>query len=202
MREYPNRTGLLKLKEEINMAERGKEILQDKIESLVVLFFDYVKERGKQRRYVEEALVKAFKELILLESLMGTISAKSDAYSVPEGSLEIQERKVMGIRLPGFFWKKSKRGFQIIDTPLKFDKTKLRFEEVLEVILKLGETENAIQVLSKEIKETRKVVNSLENYILPEFRSGKKWIELKLEEVAREDLLRYKMIKRKLEISK
>ncbi len=66
----------------------------------------------------------------------------------------------------------------------------------------MGGIENSIQVLSKEIKETRKVVNSLENYVLPEFRSEKKWIELRLEELAREDLLRYKMIKRKLEISK
>jgi|GEM_PF-2027403 len=199
MREYPNRTGLLRLKEEIDIAERGKEILQDKIESMVVLFFDYIKERGEKRKYVEDSLIKAFRELILLQSLMGTVSVKSDSFSVPEGSLITKEKKVMGIKLPEFFWEKSKKGFQILNVPLKFDRTKLKFEDVLEVILKVGEMENAIQVLSKEIKETRKVVNSLENYILPEFRGEKKWIELRLEELAREDLLRYKMIKRKLE---
>ncbi|NIO21522.1 MAG: V-type ATP synthase subunit D [Candidatus Aenigmarchaeota archaeon] len=202
MREYPNRTGLLRLKEEIDVAERGKEILQDKIESLIVLFFEYVKERGEKRKYMEDSLVKAFKDLILLESLMGLISVKSDSFSVPEGSLATKEKKVMGIRLPEFFWEKSKSGFQILNIPLKFDRTKLKFEDVLEVILNVGTMENAIQVLSKEIKETRKVVNSLENYILPGFRSEKKWIELRLEELAREDLLRYKMIKKKLEISK
>lgn len=202
MKEYPNRTGLLRLREEIDIAERGKEILQDKIESLVVLFFDYVKERGKQRSYVEVSLLKTFKELVILESLVGTISAKSDACSVPEGSLNVKEKKVMGIHLPEFFWERSKKGFQMLNIPMKFDKTKLGFEDILEVILKVGEMENAIQILSREIKETRKVVNSLENYVLPEFRSEKKWIELRLEELDREDLLRYKMIKRKLEISK
>jgi V/A-type H+-transporting ATPase subunit D len=202
MREYPNRTGLLRLKEEIDIAERGEEILQDKIESLIVLFFDYIKERGEKRKYVEDSLAKAFRELILLQSLMGTVSVKSGSFSVPEGSLIMEEKKVMGIKLPEFFWEKSKKGFQILNAPLKFDRTKIKFEEVLEVILKVGTMENAIQILSKEIKETRKVVNSLENYILPEFRSEKKWIELRLEELAREDLLRYKMIKRKLEFSK
>ncbi|NIO22472.1 MAG: V-type ATP synthase subunit D [Candidatus Aenigmarchaeota archaeon] len=202
MRENPNRTGLLRLKEEINIAERGKEILQDKIESLVVLFFEYVKERGERRKYVEDALMKVFRELVILESLIGTVSVKSDAFSVPEGSLKTGERKVMGIGLPEFLWERSKKGFQILNIPVKFDKTKLRFEEILEAVLKVGGIENSIQVLSKEIKETRKVVNSLENYVLPEFRSEKKWIELRLEELAREDLLRYKMIKRKLEISK
>jgi V/A-type H+-transporting ATPase subunit D len=202
MREYPNRTGLLRLKEEIDIADRGKEILQDKIESLVVLFFDYIRERKERRKHVEDSLIRAFRELILLQSLMGTVSVKSDSFSVPEGTLITEEKKVMGIKLPEFSWGKSKRGFQMLNTPLKFDRTKLRFEEVLEVVLKVGTMENAIQVLSKEIKETRKVVNSLENYILPEFRTEKKWIELKLEELAREDLLRYKMIKKKLGNSK
>ena len=202
MREYPNRTGLLRLKEEIDIAEKGKEILQDKIESLIVLFFDYIKERGEKRKYVEDSLVKAFRDLILLESLMGMMPVKGDSFSVPEGSLITKERKVMGIRLPEFLWEKSKREFQILNIPMKFDRTKIGFEEVLDVILKVGTMENAIQVLSKEIKETRKVVNSLENYILPGFRSEKKWIELRLEELAREDLLRYKLIKRKLETSK
>jgi V/A-type H+-transporting ATPase subunit D len=202
MREYPNRTGLLRLKEEIDIADRGKEILQDKIESLVVLFFDYIKERGEKRKYVEGSLIRAFRELIILQSLTGTVSVKSDSFSVPEGSLITKEKKVMGIKLPEFFWEKSKKGFQMLNTPLKFDRTKLKFEEVLEAVLNVGTMENAIQILSKEIKETRKVVNSLENYILPEFRSEKKWIELKLEELAREDLLRYKMIKRKLGSSK
>jgi V/A-type H+-transporting ATPase subunit D len=151
---------------------------------------------------VEDSLIKAFRELILLQSLMGSISVKSDSFSVPEGTLITKEKKVMGIKLPEFLWEKSKKGFQILNIPLKFDRTKLKFEEVLEVVLNVGTMENAIQILSKEIKETRKVVNSLENYILPEFRGEKKWIELKLEEIAREDLLRYKMIKRKLEASK
>lgn len=202
MREYPNRTGLLRLREEIEIAERGKEILQDKIESLVALFFDYIKERKVKRKYIEDALFKAFRNLIVLESLIGTVSANSEACSVPEGTLRTEESKSMGIRLPGFFWERSKKGFQILHTPLKFDNTKLEFEEVLGAVLKVGGMENAIQILSKEIRETRKVVNSLENYILPEFRSEKKWIGLKLEELAREDLLRYKMIKKKLESSK
>jgi len=202
MRENPNRAGLLRLKEEIEIAERGKEILQDKIESLIVLFFDYVKERGEKRRFMEDSLSKAFRDLILLESLMGTVSVKSDSFSVPEGSLKMEEKKVMGIKLPEFVWEKSKKGFQMLSAPLGFDRAKLRFEEIMEVVLKVGGIENAIQILSQEIRETRKVVNSLENYILPDFRNGKKWIELRLEELAREDLLRYKMIKRKLESSK
>lgn len=202
MREYPNRMGLLKLREETDIAERGKEILQDKIDSLIILFFDYIRERMEKRRYAEGLLMKAFRELILLQSLMGTISVKSDSFSVPEGTLVTKEKKVMGITLPEFFWEKSRKGFQALNLPLKFDRTRLRFEEILEAVLNIGTMENAIQILSKEIKETRKVVNSLENYILPEFRNEKKWIELRLEELAREDLLRYKMIKAKLEVSK
>jgi V/A-type H+-transporting ATPase subunit D len=61
----------------------------------------------------------------------------------------------------------------------------------------LGETENSIQILSSEIKASRKVVNSLENFVLPDLMRSRKWVKLRLEQMDREDLLRYKMIKRK-----
>ncbi len=201
-KEYANRASLLKLREDIKMAVTGKEILQDKIESLILLFFEYIGERGEQRKRLEDLLARAFRELIFLESIMGMVSTRSDAFSVPAGSLGMREKRAMGIKLPGFFWEKPKNAFQIFNAPLKFDKTKLGFEAALGTALRVGEIENAVEVLSEEIKKTRKVVNSLENYILPEFRGTEKWIKLKLEEFAREDLFRYKMIKRKLELPK
>ncbi len=198
MKEYPNRTGLLKLKEEIEIAEKGKEILQDKIESLITLFFEYIRERGERRRYLEGLMIKAFEDLVILESLMGIVHVKADAFSIPEGSIKFDGKKVMGIKLPEFSWEPSKKGFQVLNVPVRFERTKSNFEEILRTVLEVGGMENAIKILSEEIRKTRKIVNSLENYIIPAFRDQKRWIELRLEEFAREDLLRYKIVKRKL----
>jgi V/A-type H+-transporting ATPase subunit D len=198
VKESPNRSGLLKLKEEINIATRGKDILQDKIDSLVVLFFRYVRERGEKRKETEEKLKKAFAELVILESLMGSIAVRSHVVSIPEGVVRIEKKKAMGVSISEFSWEKSDKPFQFFNIPVKFDKTKTDFENILEEVLKIGEIENGIKILSGEIKKTKKVVNSLENFILPEFISTKKMIELKLEQLAREDMLRYKMLKKKL----
>ena len=94
-KEYPNRAGLLRIKEDINIATMGKDILQDKIESLIILFFDYIKQRGEGRKHSEELLSKAFRDLIILESLIGVFPTKSNAFSVPEGSLVTKEKKII-----------------------------------------------------------------------------------------------------------
>jgi len=126
------------------------------------------------------------------------VHVKADAFSVPTGSVKVDGREVMGIKLPEFSWEPPKSCFQVLNIPLKFDRTKLGFEKILKTALEVGGMENAIRILSGEIRKTRKIVNSLENYVIPTFRDRKRWIELRLEEFAREDLLRYKMVKRKL----
>lgn len=197
VKENPNRKELMKINDSINIATKGKEILQDKIDSLVALFFDYVKKGSNQRKEIETRIVYAFKDLIVLESLMGIASVKSDAYATPAGQMRFVDKKIMGVKLTQFFWDRAEKRFGSLNKPLKFDAVKKDFEEILEKTLMLGETENSIQILSSEIKASRKVVNSLENFVLPDLMRSKKWVKLRLEQMDREDLLRYKMIKRK-----
>ncbi len=197
VKENPNRKELMKINDSINIATKGKEILQDKIDSLVALFFDYVKKGSNQRKEIETRIVYAFKDLIVLESLMGIASVKSDAYATPTGQMRFVDKKIMGVRLTQFFWDRAEKRFGSLNKPLKFDAVKKDFEEILEKTLMLGETENSIQILSSEIKASRKVVNSLENFIIPDLVRSRKWVKLRLEQMDREDLLRYKMIKRK-----
>ena len=71
--------------------------------------------------------------------------------------------------------------------------------EVLDKVLKLAEYEETIQRLVEELKETQRLINALDYVILPSYRDVIKYIKLVLEDRQREEFVRLKLIKRKLE---
>ena len=200
IKKSPNRLELMKTREEIDVARKGKEILQDKMDSLVSLFFGYVKSRRDQRRGLEDRMGEAFRKLLYLESLSGTVQVKMGASSVPEGGIVIDRHFLMGVEIPKIKWLASEKKFGFFNVPVLFDKLKEDFEKALEVSLSLGETEKGIAIVSEEIKKGRRTINSLENFIIPELEFSKRWVEFRLEQISREDRLRYKIIKKRLGI--
>jgi len=75
------------------------------------------------------------------------------------------------------------------------------FREVLSLIIKVSLLENAVYRLAYEVKKVRKRVSALENVIIPNIRENLKRIQETLEEWAKEDFVRLKMIKERMERS-
>ncbi len=201
IKESPNRKELLRVRDEMGIARKGREILQDKIDALVSMFFRYVKTRGEKRREIGKRLLENYRKLLILESRLGVSGVRNGSGSVPYGELKMGMKKIMGVSLPKLEWKSSDRPFRFFNVPFSFENARSGFEGMLGEVLVLGEVEHGIKVLSEEIKKGRKVLNSLENFVIPELRGSEKWIELRLEQIAREDYLRSKMLKKKLGIS-
>ncbi|MBN2043211.1 MAG: V-type ATP synthase subunit D [Candidatus Aenigmarchaeota archaeon] len=198
IRKSPNRLELMKTREEIDVAKRGKEILQEKTDSLMSLFFSYVKSSSEKRKGMEVRISEAFKTMLFLESLSGNSSVRIGATSVPEGKIRTEERYLMGVGMPKLIWEPSGERFSFFNVPILFDELKSDFEWILGEVLSVGEMESGISILSSEIKKGRRVINSLENFVIPELESSKRWIDFRLEQISREDRLRYKIIKKKL----
>ncbi len=198
IKKSPNRLELMKTREEIDVANRGKDILQDKTDSLMSLFFSHAKSRTEKRKDLEVRMSEAFKKMILLESLSGYVNVSLGASSVPTGEVKIEEHYMMGVGMPKLIWEPAAGEFQFLNVPVIFDELKNDFDNILENSLSVGEMEKGISILSEEIKKGRRVINSLENFIIPELRSSRKWIDFRLEQIAREDRLRYKIIKKKI----
>lgn len=201
IKENPNRKELLRVRDEMSIARKGKDILQDKIDALVSMFFRYVKERGEKRKEMGKRLLENYRQLIVLESRLGVSGVRNCSDSIPTGKLEMGSKNIMGVTLPKLEWNSSGRPFQFFNVPFSFENLRSEFEEILREVLVLGEMEHGIRILSEEIKKGRKVLNSLENFVIPELKGSEKWIGLRLEQIAREDYLRSKMLKKKLGIS-
>ena len=62
-------------------------------------------------------------------------------------------------------------------------------------MLRLAETEKSCQLMAAEIEKTRRRVNALEHVIIPETKSGIRYITMKLDENERSTQIRLMKVK-------
>ena len=84
----------------------------------------------------------------------------------------------------------------------KFDDAQKQFSGILQKLLDLAEIEGGIRSLAVEIEKTKRRVNVLENNLIPRLYATRKYIEMQLEELEREDFFRRKRIKALMEAKK
>ena len=74
-----------------------------------------------------------------------------------------------------------------------------KFEESLKYLIELGEVEKTIYLLAEEIEATKRRVNALEHIMIPRFQNTEKYIDMRLQEMERENFVRLKMIRSTIE---
>jgi V/A-type H+-transporting ATPase subunit D len=137
---------------------------------------------------------------------MGDLAVKKAAMSVKESvNVDIESRSIMGVVVPVMDYDVQQRniverGYGFMDTSVKLDEAAKEFEESLALIIELAEVEKTIILLASEIESTKRRVNALEHIIIPRIKNTVKYIEMRLEEMDRENFVRLKMIKKTLEM--
>ena len=91
------------------------------------------------------------------------------------------------------------RGYGILGTTARIDEAATSFENSLNMVLKLAESEEALKRLIDEIQSTQRRVNALEFSIIPKQEEIIRMISFKLSEMEREDFFRLKLLKGKKE---
>ena len=136
---------------------------------------------------------------------MGDLAVQKSALSVKESvEVDIESRSVMGVVVPVMDSKIEERtlvdrGYSFLDTSVKLDEAAKKFEESIALIIELGEVEKTIYLLAAEIESTKRRVNALEHIMIPKLKNTVKSIEMRLQEMERENFVRLKMIKSTIE---
>jgi len=197
----PTRMELLKLKDREKLAVKGHSLLKEKRDALIKEFFDILDRVKGSRGNVEEILKGAYEDLDAAQIAMGDLAVEKAALSVKESvQVDIDSRSVMGVSVPLVDSEiESKtivdRGYNFVDTSVRLDEAAHKFEESLSLIIELGEIEKTIYLLAAEIESTKRRVNALEHIMIPRLQNTVKSIEMRLEEMERENFVRLKMIK-------
>ncbi|MGC9517652.1 MAG: V-type ATP synthase subunit D [Methanomicrobiales archaeon] len=202
----PTRMELLKLKDREKLAIKGHSLLKEKRNALIMEFFNILERVKGSRENVEDKLKEAFDDLTTAQIVMGDLAVKKAAMAVKESvEVDIESRSVMGVVVPLIDSKSSdrtmvERGYGFVDTSVKLDEAAHNFEESIKLIIELAEIEKTIILLAGEIESTKRRVNALEHIIIPRLENTVKYIEMRLEEMERENFVRLKMIKKAMEM--
>jgi len=198
------RMALLGFKSRLNLAQKGHDLLREKMDALVMEFFGILEDVKKMREEVFEEFETAYSTLRESKIRLGPLKLRDIALGVPYSlNLQTETKNIMGVRvpllqleepetIPGPFY-----GFS--DTSAKVDECVRAFQNVIRKVIRLAEIQSALSRLAQEISDTKRRVNALNYILIPRLHAFIAWINLMLTEREREEFVRLKKIKKRLE---
>ncbi|MCL4487792.1 MAG: V-type ATP synthase subunit D [Chloroflexi bacterium] len=198
----PTRMELLAVKGQIGLAEQGRDLLKEKRNALMKEFMKIADAVMTGSDELERVAAEARRTLARAEALDGPEAVQSAAFAAQgELTLSVEGAFVMGVPVPVIEQKSAARslvdrGYSLSGTSARIDKTAESFEEEVDLLIELAASELRLRRLAEEIRKTSRRVNALDNIMIPRLHSRKSYIEMVLEERAREDLFRLKTVKR------
>lgn len=202
MNVNPTRMELTNLKRKLVTARRGHKLLKDKRDELMRRFLDMVRENKKLRREVEEAIVKANKNMSVARSVMDP-AVIDVAFMMPKqrATLDVKSKNIMSVNIPVFDVKMrtdntgDSLSYGFANTSGELDDAVENLSRVFEKMIKLAEIEKACSMMSAEIEKTRRRVNALEHVLIPQYTDTIKYITMKLDENERSTTTRLMKVK-------
>ena len=200
----PTRMELNILKERLKTATRGHKLLKDKRDELMRRFIEAVRENNRLRQKVEAALVGNMQDFVMAKSLESDLMVE-EIFAVPtrEVMLHIEEENVMSVRVPKLHARidnpygadEGDVVYSYLASNSQMDSTIQEMGDLLPDLLKLAEIEKSCQLMADEIEKTRRRVNGLEYATIPDLKETIYYIEMKLEEAERANLVRIMKVK-------
>lgn len=192
---------LLGLKKKIKGAKRGHKLLKDKQDGLMQKFMEVIREAKKVREEVESNLGDAFKKFIRAGSLMPAEFVEGALlYSTAKMELSVETKNVMSVRIPKFELKTSGDviTYGYLQTSGELDSSLKSFQEVFPLLIQLAEIEKSAEALADELEKTRRRVNALEYRMIPDLEDTIKFIQMKLGEMERGNIINTMVVKAKM----
>ena len=198
----PTKTNLLRLKNDLEFAQQGYELLDQKRNILIIELLALVDQTADFQSRVENMLAKAYNAMeetvfdmgkLKVQYLTGAVHITTD--------ITIRTRRVMGISLPVIEtqFKEHSPYYSPMGTSFWIDSSLYFFKEVLKLLGKLSELKISVLRLANEVKKTIRKVNALEKIAIPDLKETVHFIESRLEENERDMFILMKMVKVNLE---
>ena len=190
-------------RELLRLAKRGRDLLKEKMDALLIQFHAYL---NRLRRMAVNTILTyetARKRVRQARTDIGIYTLRAVAViSPPRVSLRTQEANLMGVRVPRFML--DIRGRLDIDTLLigdspAVDAAAKEYSKLLQQMIAFAELYIVLRALAEELRRTRRRVNALEHILIPRLEEQVRYIKMYLEEREREDFVRLKYIKSRLE---
>jgi len=196
----PTKSNLIKVKERLNLAREGYDLLEQKREILVSELMRKVELVKILEKDLDKRVETAYPSLKRMLVVVGRDRANRLAQNVSY-RYETREKQVVtvGMKLPGI-------EVQIPSVDLKYshvnsfaecDETVIEFFELLKICTELAAIRTITWRLAREVRRTQRRVNALEKMVIPAADETRKYIESVLEERERDSFFASKLLKKK-----
>ena len=198
----PTRSELLRIKKQIKLAKSGYSLLKKKRDGLILEFFEILKRAKTLRQELVEEYKIALEKMNIARALEGDLKVKSIAMAIKDiPDVKLATKNIMGVKVPKIESSEIKkafleRGYGVYNSSA-IDEAATAYEKVVEKIILTAEVETSMRKLLNEIEKTKRRVNGLEFVVIPTLDKQKGFIQLRLEEMERENTFRMKRIKAK-----
>jgi V/A-type H+-transporting ATPase subunit D len=194
----PTRSNLLRMKQELQFAREGYQILDRKREVLTTELIHLAHDGEVLQKQVWALLAEAYHVLELARLTMGQEHVEWAALAVNKTvEVQLKLRGVMGVPIPTV---EASGGppempYSPGDTTARLDEASVAFSKVLGLIPVLAELETSVWRLAVELRKTQRRVNALQHIFIPNYEETVAFIQSALEEREREEIFRLKLLK-------
>ncbi len=199
----PTRSELIKLKGRIKQTRNGYKLLKMKRDGLFHEFRTLLTEMIAAKQELTDAYRLAKTRIDLANAIEGGLAVRAAAIAnSAHPEVEVERRNIMGVVVPNVSGTNlrstiEERGIGFIGSSPYIDEASDAFGDLIEKMVKAAEMEATLKRLLQEIEATKRRVNALEFKVIPELEDAKVFIQLRLEEMEREETFRLKRFKNK-----
>ncbi|MBS7626444.1 V-type ATP synthase subunit D [Candidatus Bathyarchaeota archaeon] len=201
---HPTRMELLALRKRMEIAGRGRDLLREKLDAMMIEFFEFVREISNLRAKAQKVLGDAYLAFTEAQMILGYTRLREISYGVGDRfDVIAKTRNVIGVSIPSLQVEMKPLNvlpYGMLDTTARLDEASLAMAEAIRILVELSAVEAAVVKLAEAIASVKRRVNSLEYVIIPRMINTIRYIRVHLEEREREDFFRLKMIKGRLRV--
>ncbi len=197
---------LIRYKRSSQVASMVQKILDDKRKVLLKNIEEMIDEASKARGGIWDPLQDVYKSVNEAYLALGSSTVDSVAESTPPVmEVDVDLKRIVDVKIPSLnVTEKDTKSmpYGFADTNSSIDRASKQIKDLLPKICKAAEYENSIFSLAKALEKTQKLLNALENVIIPQYQERIKFILGTLEEREREEFARLKKVKAIMEQKK
>jgi V/A-type H+-transporting ATPase subunit D len=194
---------LFKYKKSSQVATMVQGILDDKRKVLLKNIEEMIEEASKARGGIWDPLQDIYTSVNEAYLALGTNTVDSVAESTPPVmEVDIHVRRVVDVKIPALSVTEKDTKSMPYGFADSIDRAAKQIKELMPKICKAAEYENSIFSLAKALEKTQKLLNALENVIIPQYKQKIRFILSTLEEREREEFAKLKKVKAKMESRK
>jgi V/A-type H+-transporting ATPase subunit D len=198
----PTRSNLIRVKQDLQFAREGYEILNRKREVLTSELIRLAHDAEIMQREVWKLIQNAYSALEKAQLSMGREHVEWAALAATKSvDVSLKFRGIMGVAIPMIeaHGELQKLLYAPGDTTASLDEASFEFREVMARIPELSRLMTAVWRLANELRKTQRRVNALQHVFIPDYEETVVFIIATLEEREREDTFRLKLLKNRKE---